>query len=133
MQINPDKKEQLIKYWQDSAEKDYGTMSNLMNSKDYHWALFIGHLVIEKYLKALFVKKNHKQAIFSHDLLRLAHEADLDLTEERKDWLEIITTFNINARYDNYKQRFYRLCTQEFSEKWVNRITMLKIWLTGQL
>lgn len=27
---------------------DYNTMLNLFKSKDYHWNLFVGHLVIEE-------------------------------------------------------------------------------------
>ena len=37
--------EELVFYWRESALKDYGTMEHLFASKDYHWALFIGHLV----------------------------------------------------------------------------------------
>jgi len=43
----------LIEFWTDSAGSDFLTMINLFNSKDYHWSLFMGHLVIEKLLKAL--------------------------------------------------------------------------------
>ncbi|MHB8581547.1 MAG: HEPN domain-containing protein [Ignavibacteriaceae bacterium] len=41
-------KQEQIKYWIESAEQDYRAMNNLYQSKDYMWALFIGHLVIEK-------------------------------------------------------------------------------------
>jgi len=76
-------------------------MVHLVETKDYNWALFLGHLVIEKLLKALFVKKLERHAIFSHDLLRLATKANLVLNVEQEEWLDEITTFNLNARYDN--------------------------------
>lgn len=41
----------IINYWLDTANRDYQTMLNLYESKDYHWSLFIGHLVIEKLRK----------------------------------------------------------------------------------
>ena len=44
----------IIYYWLDSAEQNYTTMQNLYNSKDYSWSLFLGHLVLEKILKALY-------------------------------------------------------------------------------
>ncbi|MCG8603545.1 HEPN domain-containing protein, partial [bacterium] len=31
-------------------------MEHLFEKEDYHWALYIGHLVIEKLLKAYYVK-----------------------------------------------------------------------------
>jgi hypothetical protein len=40
----------------------------------------------------------------------------LDLPANYDEWLDEITTFNINARYDNYKQDFHKLCTEEFTK-----------------
>ena len=44
-------KEEIIRYWKSSSDRDFITMENLFNSRDYSWALFIGHLVIEKLIK----------------------------------------------------------------------------------
>ena len=51
----------IIKYWIDSSDRDFKTMKNLFKEKDYHWALFIGHLVIEKLLKAYYEGKEDKE------------------------------------------------------------------------
>ena len=59
--------------------------------------------MIEKTLKAVYVKKHEQHAVFSHDLLRLANKTGLELTDEYEEWLDEITTFNMNTRYDNYK------------------------------
>jgi hypothetical protein len=48
--------EKLIQYWIDSSDDDFETMVSMYNSKRFSWALFIGHLMIEKLLKAYFVK-----------------------------------------------------------------------------
>ena len=108
-------------------------MQNLLNTKDFSWALFLGHLVIEKLLKAIYVKNKEKHAVFTHDLLRIARRADLQLSEEYEEWLDEITTFNLNARYDNYKQSFYKLCTSEFTEGWIEKIKEIRRWLISQL
>jgi hypothetical protein len=39
-------KNKHIEFWKETSDKDYITMLNLYDTKDYHWALFIGHLVI---------------------------------------------------------------------------------------
>ena len=58
-------KAEQIKYWADSSDRDYKTMHHLYEKKDYNWALFLGHLVIEKLLKAYFVKNvNNKPPLF---------------------------------------------------------------------
>lgn len=125
--------EKIVKYWVETSDKDFKTMKNLFNSRDYNWSLFLGHLVIEKLLKALFVKKNEKHATFSHDLLRIVKNCNFSLDETKEDWLDVITTFNINVRYDNYKQEFFRLCTKEYTEIWIKNIKELRRWLKEQL
>jgi len=132
----PDEKiniESIIHHWKESSDSDYKTMLNLINSTDYNWALFLGHLVIEKLLKALYVKRTGKHAIMGHDLLRLAAKMDLSLTEKQKDWLDRLTSFNINTRYDSYKQEFYNLCTKEFALEWKIIIEEIRKWLKEQL
>lgn len=123
----------IQKQWLDSAAQNYKTMQNLVKSKDYSWALFLGHLVIEKTMKAIYVRKFQKHAVFTHDLLRLANKIGLEPTAEQQEWLDEITTFNLNARYDNYKQNFHKLCTKDFTESWINRIEILEKWLKNQL
>jgi len=125
--------DEIILHWRESAEQNYKTMQNLLKSGDYSWALFLGHLVLEKLLKALFVKKLQKHAINSHDLLRLEQKIKIDMSVEYQEWLDEITTFNLNARYDNFKQSFYQLCTKDFTEDWVSKIEILRTWLINRL
>lgn len=125
-------KEELIKFWETSSDKDFKTMENLFASKDYHWALFIGHLVLEKLLKAVYVKNVSNTPAFIHDLSRLAEHAKLNLTEEQKDFLDLVTTFNIKARYPDYKKKFYNKCTKEFTTKNIEKIKEFRLWIKKQ-
>lgn len=93
----------------------------------------MGHLLLEKLLKAHYVKNMGKHAIFTHDLLRLSLKTGLPLTEEIQEWLDEISTFNINARYDNYKQDFQKLCTKEYTDTWIEKIEILRKWLIKEL
>jgi len=125
--------DKIIQHWIDTSQKDYQTMQNLIKSGDYSWAMFLGHLVLEKLLKAHFVKINKTHAIFTHDLLRLATKSGLEFNEETSEWLDEISTFNINARYANYKQDFYKHCNKEFAILWAARIEKLRLWLIKKL
>jgi len=40
--------DKVIGYWKESSDNDFKTMENLMESGAYNWAMFLGHLVIEK-------------------------------------------------------------------------------------
>ncbi|MBU0599169.1 HEPN domain-containing protein [bacterium] len=126
-------KNELIEYWVSSSDRDFKTMENLILTKDYAWALFIGHLIIEKLLKAYYVKTVSDNPPWIHQLLRLAEKTDLSLTEEQKDDLVLITTFNINVRYPDYKHEFYQKCTKEYTETNISKIKELQVWLKKQI
>jgi HEPN domain-containing protein len=123
----------LANYWRESSEQNYATMQNLIKTKEFSWALFLGHLVIEKLLKALYVRRLEKHPVFSHDLLRLANKIDVELPTSFEEWLDEITTFNINARYDDYKQSFNKRCTIDFTIEWIEKIEKIRKWLINQL
>lgn len=61
--------------------------------------------------------------------LKLANYSELGFSEEQLDWLDAITTFNLNARYDSYRQAFYRKCTSEFTQDWIDKILNLRTWI----
>lgn len=121
--------DKIIEHFKDSSEDDFKAMMNLFKSKSFNWSLFIGHITIEKLLKALYVKINKEHAPYTHNLLRLAELSNLELSEEYSDWLDKISSFNINARYDDYKKIFYKQCTPAFTKEWIEKIEKLKIWL----
>ena len=121
--------DKIVSHWIDNADKDFETLKNLYKSKDYTWALFIGHIVIEKLIKASVVKNRNDHAPFTHDLTKLASISDLEFSEEQLDWLDTIQTFKLSARYDSYKQAFFIKCTPEYSEEWFNKILILRTWI----
>lgn len=122
-------KDKLIKYWSDSSDEDFETMITMFESKKYNWALFVGHLMIEKLLKALYVKTNNDYPPFIHNLLRLAEKCDLELTDDQRLFLVTVTAFNINARYDDYKMSFQQKCTPEFTATWIENLKINRQWI----
>lgn len=126
-------KEEIIKYWIKSSDEDFKTMQFLFEKKRYHWSLFIGHLVIEKLLKAYYIKIVNEKYPFIHNLLKLATKSKLKLNDEQKYFFDIVTTFNINARYDDYKFDFYKKCTKKFTETWYNKIIEYRKWIKKEL
>jgi HEPN domain-containing protein len=108
-------------------------MLHLYSSKYYPWSLFVGHLVIEKLLKAYCAQKQGTDSPRIHDLLRLAQIAGLELSDERKDMLDTLTTFNISARYPDFKNAFRDRCTNEFTQARIKEIKELRRWLRESL
>lgn len=99
---------QVIRSWRESADKDWEVARSLFKLKHYAYSLFFCHLGVEKLLKALVVQKTGEHPPTIHDLVKLAKKAGLKPNEAQRQHLEIITTFNIKARYDDVKQSFYK-------------------------
>lgn len=125
--------EKIVNHWIETSDEDFETMETLFESKSFGWSLFLGHISTEKLLKALYVKKIGEHAPFTHNLYRLAELIGLELPEEHADWLDEITSFNLNARYDDYKKEFYKLCTPQYTHAWIEKIKVLRLWIKEKL
>ena len=119
-------KKQIIEYWIQSSDEDFEVMTDLFNLKKYSYALFFGHLTIEKLLKAYYVKNIEINVPKIHDLLKLADKSKINLTDEQKLMLKNFNTFNIKARYDDFKKRFYKKCDKEFAEENIIKIKKIR-------
>lgn len=125
--------EEHIKYWIDSSDDDFKAMIHLFEKGDNTWSLFIGHIVLEKLLKAWYVKANANTPPFIHDLVRLAEKGNLILDDDQKDILDTISAFNIRGRYDDYKREFYKKCSNSFTKEWVSNIEEFREWIKKKL
>lgn len=108
-----------IRYWKASAARDRKTAETLYKSGDYHWSLFFWHLVLEKLIKAVLLAR-HKELIYTHNVLNLARQAGLPISTKQEKELKEITSFNLEARYDNEKFSFYKKATKQFTDQWIS-------------
>ena len=122
-----------VDYWEKSAEHDLDTAKSLMKSKKFDWALFMGHLVLEKILKAIYVKKKETFPPKTHNLLLLIKEIEIQISEEDSDFFEEVNTFNISTRYPDDQLKFYQLCTKEFTREKFEKIKEKYKWLKKEV
>jgi HEPN domain-containing protein len=127
-----DQKE-IIDFWASEAEESLDVAKHLFEKKDYSYALFFGHLSVEKIIKAVLVKNTNQPAPRSHNLFRLAKEAQIEITDEQKHTLIRITAFNLEARYPDYKKEFRKKCTRHFTATELQKIEEVFIWLKSNL
>ena len=120
---------ELKSYWISEAEESLTVSDHLFEKKDYSYALFFGHLAVEKMLKALYVNHKNEHAPPIHNLLRLARLAEVPLDEKKKEDLLVITSFNIEARYPDIKRSFRKKCTKDFTEAQMQIIKETFQWL----
>ncbi|MBI4687713.1 MAG: HEPN domain-containing protein [Nitrospirae bacterium] len=120
-------------YWVVEAEDALRVMHHLYEKDDYSYALFFGHLAIEKILKALYVIRNKEHAPYSHNLERLAALSGIELTDDISSQLEKISRYNIESRYPDDKREFRKLCTEEFTKNELSQIEEIFKWLRSML
>lgn len=121
--------EKTISYWLESAAYDLETGKTLLRSRKYPYALFFGHLAIEKVLKALVVMQTGDHAPYSHSLVMLARKAALVMPESKVDQLAEFMEFHTEARYPDAKMDFYQKCTREFAREKFKEIKEVYSWL----
>jgi HEPN domain-containing protein len=102
-------KEEHIEYWVVTAAHDWDVAISLFESARYDWCLYIGHLVIEKLLKAHYVKTTDEVPPKIHNLTILANKTDLKLSDTQLDFLDDFNRYNMETRYPNEKLTFYKM------------------------
>lgn len=122
-----------IAYWINSANHDLDVAETLFQSGKYDWCLFIAHLVLEKILKAFYVKNTGKLPPRIHDLVRMVNMAAIEFDEDTLEFMDAVNTFNISIRYPDEKLKFYKMCTREFTEEHFHRIKEIYKWLLQKI
>jgi HEPN domain-containing protein len=118
-----------VKYWLDSAAYDLETGRSLLEAKRFPYALFFGHLALEKTLKALVVKGTQAHAPYTHSLTLLASKTSLDFPDSVLDQLAEYTEFHLESRYPDERKEFYEKCTEEFAQEKLREMENLYTWL----
>ena len=108
-----------IDYWIETSEYDLETAKVMLKSKRYIYVGFMCNLAIEKILKAYYVYAKSEMPPYTHNLRRIATEANLykEMNEKQKDFVDDIIPFNIEGRYPEYKQMLYDALNKEKCEK----------------
>lgn len=124
---------EAISYWMRLSEEKWKTAEALVEKQRYADALFFLHLSLEALLKAAVVKKTGEQAPRIHDLPRLAFLAGLEPDAEQQKQLAVLTTFNVEWRYDDYKLSLHKRATKEYVEEYVRQASNLRLWIQKRL
>jgi len=106
-----------VQYWLQTAEDNISTAQSMLLSGHYDWSLFVGHLALEKVLKALVVKHTETTPPKIHDLVKLSRLANVTLSKEQEEYLFVVNTFNLEARYPEYLREMNKNVTKEVAEK----------------
>jgi len=119
----------LTQHWIQGSDYDWKTAQDLFKSKKYPYCLFMCHLAMEKLLKAFIVKETKGHAPFTHNLVYLAGKISLELSPEQIGLLAEMNDFNIEARYPDEQNEFYKRATRGFAKTYKDSAGELREWL----
>ncbi len=122
-------------YWIELADYDLETAKAMLKSKRFLYVGYMCNQVIEKMLKAYYVKVNEKQPPYTHKLIRLAEESNIYkmFSDEQKDFLDIISPLNIEARYPTQKQDLLESLSKDKCVNIIKRTEELMLWIKNKL
>jgi len=119
-----------IDYWINSADDDILTADLLIREKRILHGLFFCHLVIEKAIKAHYVKTTRDVAPRTHNLINLSENAGLTYDNDTQIFLGILMKYQLQGRYPDYNPVLPDLIrVREYFEKTKNLLQWLKVKL----
>lgn len=125
--------DKTINYWLEGADYDIGVAEAMYEKGKYPYALFMGHLAIEKLLKALVVKNTGEHAPFSHSLPFLVEKTGLKVSQKVAKNLARFMEFHFEARYPDEQKKFYKKCTEAFAGRRMEEVKGVYTWLKKRL
>lgn len=127
-------KKEIIAHWLLMAERDWKSVLALHEASQHMHALFFSHLVIEKMLKAHWAKDNQEsEPPRIHDLEYLYNQTELKLSADQVDLLGVMNSWNLEGRYQDYKDKFYKRTTKSYTEEKLKLVDNLRICLLSEL
>ena len=124
-----------VKYWLDIADYDLDTAEAMYSTGRWLYVAFMCHQVIEKTLKAYWCATQEDEPPYIHNHKRLADGCGLysRISMEQKDFLNTVTTYNIEARYPESKDALARKLDKEACRFIIDSTKTLQIWIKEQL
>lgn len=120
--------DEVIQYWLHAAQETKISAEDTLANKHPEWGFFLYHLALEKLIKGLIVVQGNVP-IPSHDLVKLCKAIPVALTSKQEQQLREITSYNIEARYDDYKLSYYKKVTKiPYIKEWANICQELFLW-----
>ncbi len=124
--------QKTVHYWFEGAEYDLSVAEAMFEKGKYPYALFMGHLALEKLLKSLVVAASGEHAPFTHSLPLLAGKLGIKVPVRIMKGLARFMEFHFEARYPDDQKKFYRKCTREFAKRNLQKMKETYAWLKKQ-
>lgn len=124
-----------VEYWLGIANYDLDTAVAMYSTGRWLYVAFMCHQVIEKTLKAYWCATQEDEPPYIHNHKRLADGCGLysRMSFEQKDFLNTVTTYNIEARYPESKDALARKLDKDACRFIIDNTKTIQTWIKEQL
>ena len=68
-----------------------------------------------------------------HDLEHIYAQTSLQLSTEQLDLLRVMNSWNLEGRYQDYKDKFYKSPTYIYTKQKLDQVENLRVWLLSEM
>lgn len=128
-------KQERVKYWLGIADYDLETAEAMYATRRWLYVAFMCHQVIEKTLKAYWCATQESDPPYIHSHKRLADGCGLYIlmSNQQKDFLNTVSTYNIEARYPEAKDSLASKLDMNTCRYLIDETETIQKWIKQQL
>jgi len=115
--------------WIEQAEYDLAAAGDMLKAGRLYYVLFCCQQATEKMLKAIYARKLNNVPPRTHQLVRIAEETKLELSEEHKNFLRELSAYYIQSRYPDEMDGMEPEISVDLAELTLLRTKELIQWL----
>ena len=127
--------DQKVAYWVRLSEYDLETAEAMLQTERFLYVGFMCHQSIEKIAKAHYQLVMNQMPPKTHNIIFLLEQTKgaLSLTDEQKDFLEVLQPMNIEARYPDYQDRIFKSLNYEKCRELLRVTREMHLWIKEKL
>jgi len=124
-----------VAYWVRLSEYDLETAEAMLQTERFLYVGFMCHQAIEKIAKAYYQMVIDQMPPKTHNIIFLLEQTKgtLSLTDEQKDFLEVLQPMNIEARYPDYQERIFKSLNYEKCRELLRVTREIHLWIKEKL
>ena len=117
------------KNWIATSDYDLKTAESLLKSGRKIYVIFMCHLAIEKFIKAIISEKQDNLPPYTHNLLYLLGLSEIDLPKELRNFVELINDKSVPTRYPEDISALNKKITLSSAKDYLSKTKELIQWL----
>ena len=125
--------EKDVRNWLDLSHYDLKTAEAMFSTRRYLYVLFTCQQAVEKMLKGLVVKNTQQFPPKTHNLIRLAQLAAIELDKRQSEFLNDLSFYYLETRYPEEIRAISKKINREMASDYLKKTKEMLRWLRQKI